>query len=252
VAATVGRRSGRAVWEPGVSRRGDGSTSAVRRRGQRGIGSTRRPPRGLCGKGGGAVAGHVDVLGGHRPQRPGAVEDPIPENREHRAVGCPGPRRRSGFHCPTPVRRGVGLGESSSEFEAITDHHPTQGRRRPRGLGLNSRPRPPGARGVMRPRAPSAAGARGGRPVGLGRLPCAHGDGIRDSHRPPKAGRGDQTQFREWEAGGWGGSNPIPGMGSRRLGRIQDLVPDRRGQSGGLGARPGRPPSAVGWSWRLT
>ncbi len=94
--------------------------------------------------------------------------------------------------------------------------------------------------------------APGGRPVGLGRLPCANGDGIRDSHRPPKAGRGDQTQFREWEAGGWGGSNPIPGMGSRPLGRIQDLVPDRRGQSGGLDARPGRPPSAVGWSWRPT
>jgi hypothetical protein len=161
LAASVGRRSGRAIWETGVSRRGERSTSAVGGRGRRGIVSTRRPPRGLCGKGGGAVAGHVDVLGGHRPQRPGAAEGPIPENREHWAVGCPGRLRRSGFHRPTLARRGAGLGESSSEFEAITDHHPTQVHQRPRGLGLDSRPRPPGAGGVVRPRASSTAGASG-------------------------------------------------------------------------------------------
>jgi hypothetical protein len=52
--------------------------------------------------------------------------------------------------------------------------------------------------------------------------------------------------------GAWGGSNPIPGMGSRRLGWVEPNSGDGKPDVGAnLGSCP-RSPRAVGWSWRPT
>jgi hypothetical protein len=237
----------------GVSRRGERSTSAVGGRGRWALGMRRRPSRGLCGGGCGGVWGHVFRFGGRRLQGPGALGGAIPEDRSGRAVGCPGGGRRSGFHCPTLGRRGVGLGVSSSEFEAITDHDPRSGGEGSRGLGLNSGARRTGGGRGTRPLGRSAEGDWGSDGSVLGGCPARTGMelGNRGDRRgrlgwiKPNSGDGKpavgvgRTQFRGWEAGCWVEFRILSPIaeGSRVV--LASDRGDRRRRLGGLGARPG-------------
>ncbi len=94
-------------------------------------------------------------------------------------------------------------------------------------------------------------GAEGARAL-LGGLPRAIGGAIGRFWAAALPARGRNWGIGATAEGAWGGSNPIPGMGSRRLGWVEPNSGDGKSDVGSnLGSCP-RSPRAVGWSWRLT
>gem|GEM_PF-2086107 len=64
--------------------------------------------------------------------------------------------------------------------------------------------------------------------------------------------RGRNSRFAPTAKGRFEGSNPIPGMGSRRLGWVEPNSGDGKPAVGSNSRSRPRSPRAVGWSWRPT
>ncbi len=85
-----------------------------------------------------------------------------------------------------------------------------------------------------------------------GRLPSALGGSTGRFWAAALPARGWNSALGATAEGGRGGSNPIPGMGSRRLGWVEPNYGDGKPEVGPNSGSHPQPPRAVGWSWRPT